>query len=142
QRDASDGFQVQMGAVQGDHELVASCPGGALRLPLQFPLRAGGPLPTGLTGFAGPSGFLGHPVFWAAGVPRPPGFLVFAPFIQCREELQAPTGPLVPKAHGGATPMTAEATDKVQPLQVRRRYNRLAAVRYAFRHWNNPNPRY
>jgi len=28
------------------------------------------------------------------------------------------------------------------PLQVRRRYNRLAAVRYAFRHWNNPYRRF
>ncbi len=30
----------------------------------------------------------------------------------------------------------------VEALQVRRRYNRLAAVRYALRHWNRPNPRF
>lgn len=27
-------------------------------------------------------------------------------------------------------------------MQARRRYNRLTAVRYALRHWNNPNPRF
>lgn len=28
----------------------------------------------------------------------------------------------------------------VETMQARTRYNRLAAVRYALRHWNNPNP--
>lgn len=34
------------------------------------------------------------------------------------------------------------ATGLAQTMQTTVRYNRAAAVRYAFRHWNNPNPAY
>lgn len=44
----------------------------------------------------------------------------------------------MPPALEGGCPVT----DKTEALQTRRRYNRLAAVRYALRHWNNPNPRF
>lgn len=38
--------------------------------------------------------------------------------------------------------MTYDVMSTAEALQTRRRYNRAAAVRYALRHWNNPNPNF
>lgn len=62
------------------------------------------------------------------------------------ERQNAKSGPA--SSAGPAAPSPAETAaaspdgPPPEPLQARRRYNRAAAVRYALRHWNSPNPRF
>ena len=51
--------------------------------------------------------------------------------------LRATTRAVEPSPAAAETPASS-----AEQFQVRRRYNRLAAVRYAYRYWNNPNPRF